>query len=95
MRQSGKRLIQTNDWYISGEIKTENNVEIDAQVKEKDEWKKDKRFSIYAKGQKTHPSYQDQRSLYLAFIQEFNRSNPDGILLKEGDALPSAYTTKQ
>lgn len=58
------------------------------------DWKKDGRFSAYAKGQKSHPQYNDQRSLWLTLMQEFNRENPDN-LLKEGDALPAAYTSKQ
>lgn len=43
-------------------------------------WKKDKRFEIYAKGDKNHPDYSKQRSLYLSKIQEYNEEHPENQL---------------
>lgn len=59
------------------------------------DWKKDQRFSVYASGDKSHKDYNNQKSLYLAMLQEFNRAGATEIELKPGDALPQAYTTKQ
>lgn len=59
-------------------------------------WKKDKRFSVYASGNKSDiKTYNNQRSLYLKLLEEFNINRSGSELLKEGDALPQAYTSKQ
>ena len=57
-------------------------------------WKQDQRFNIYAKGPNyaNDPEYNKQRGLYLTLIREFNNQNLTEIPLKEGDALPQAYT---
>ena len=57
-------------------------------------WKQDQRFNIYAKGPNyaNDPEYSKQRGLYWTLIREFNNQNLTEIPLKEGDALPQAYT---
>ena len=62
------------------------------------DWTKDKRFEIYARGDKSHPEYAKQRGHYLTMLHEFNQSGmrrEDGKLFVEGDALPQAYTVKE
>lgn len=56
------------------------------------DWKKDKRFSAYSKGLTNHTDYKNQKALYLRLLQEFNA---EGYNLKEGDALPKAYTNTE
>ena len=58
------------------------------------DWTKDRRFSEYAAGKTNSPKYDYQRALYLKFIEEFNATS-GGPGLKEGDALPYAYTPRQ
>lgn len=57
-------------------------------------WKKDKRFNVYSKGPtySNDPEYNKQRGLYLTLIREFNNQSLTEVPLKEGDALPQAYT---
>lgn len=58
------------------------------------DWRKDKRFSKYAKGDKSDlKEYQKQRSLYLSIMRMFNQEQ--GLNLSEGDNLPDAYTSAQ
>ncbi len=61
------------------------------------DFKKDKRFSVYSSGQTHHPKYKEQRSLYLANLEQLNREGfkKDGKILYEGDDLPRAYTSKE
>lgn len=63
------------------------------------DWKADKRFEVYHKGDKSHADYHKQRSLYLSMLNEFNqqmrREGSKETPLKEGDALPFAYTDKE
>ena len=42
-------------------------------------WKKDKRFSIYAQGEsmKNHPDYAKQKGLYRLKIREWNMDHPN------------------
>ncbi len=68
---------------------------VDGQLKY--DWRRDKRFSKYATGNKTDMAeYNNQRQLYLKFIEEFNKeTSVTGVRLKqlvEGDDLPRAYT---
>lgn len=56
------------------------------------DWTKDKRFSIYASGDKTNPKYDFQRALYLKFLEDFNSAGTESRNLQEGDPLPAAYT---
>lgn len=60
-------------------------------------WKKDKRFEHFAKGETTHENYLKEKNLYETMIEDFNTAgfrNEDGSLLdaKNLDALPQAYT---
>lgn len=58
------------------------------------DWTKDKRFSLYAKEDKSNiKEYNKQRSLYLSTLRMFNQEQ--GLSLVEGDALPDAYTNTQ
>lgn len=62
-------------------------------------WKKDKRFSVYASGDKSHADYNKQRALYLIHMKAFNdeilNTNSSDPILKEGDDLPRAYTNDE
>ena len=58
------------------------------------DWTLDKRFSKYAKNDTSNmEEYNKQRSLYLSTLRMFNQEK--GLTLKEGDALPDAYTNMQ
>lgn len=58
------------------------------------DWTLDKRFSVYAKNDKSDMKlYNKQRSLYLSLLRMFNAEQ--GTSLKEGDALPDAYTNQE
>lgn len=56
-------------------------------------WKKDKRFEIYAKGDKNHPEYSKQKGLYFMKISEWNQEHPDNRL-EYSDDLPSPYSNQ-
>jgi len=56
------------------------------------DWTLDKRFSEYAKGNTSHPDYNNQFSLYMAVLADFNK---EGYALTKGQALPYAYTGAQ
>jgi len=56
------------------------------------DWKIDKRFSEYAAGNTSHPEYNNQLSLYMAMLADFNK---EGFNLVKGQDLPYAYTSKQ
>lgn len=57
------------------------------------DWKKDKRYSEFAKGNKSHPEYNNQKSAYYAHLQQFNEEGYD-LKYNESnpEALPMAYT---
>lgn len=68
------------------------------------DWTKDKRFDVYARGDKSNPKYNEQKALYYQVAQEFVQEgaiNADGtefVLNKNLDKpnpLPRAYTNKQ
>lgn len=62
------------------------------------DWRKDKRFEVYAKGDKSNPLYSEQRGLYLAHLEDFNKSYVmagERKLLVEGDDLEMAYTSRE
>lgn len=62
------------------------------------DWKKDKRFSIYANGDTTNPKYNEQRALFTAISQQFvdeQVKNPDGSIYEFGQPLPYVYTNKE
>lgn len=62
------------------------------------DWKKDKRFEIYAKGETSNPKYLEQKTLYLKNLEEWNAQGyrkPDGTTLREGDDLPQPYTNRE
>lgn len=60
------------------------------------DWKKDGRFKNYfageASGNKNSKEYREERAMYLAMLDEWNKN---GKSLTEGDALPRAYTPKE
>ena len=59
-------------------------------------WKKDKRFSIYAQGEsmKNHPEYAKQKGLYRLKIREWNMDHPKNQLSYEDD-LPTPYSNQE
>lgn len=60
------------------------------------DWKKDKRFSIYAKGDTSNPKYNEQRAAWLSLINGFRNEFPD-MEFKESltQELPFPYLRKQ
>lgn len=66
-------------------------------------WKKDKRFEIYAKGDKSNPEYSKQKALYILKIKEWNQEHPEGIQDEDGnrrslsyeDDLPTPYSNQE
>lgn len=61
-------------------------------------WKKDKRFSIYAQGEsmKNHPEYSKQKGLYRLKIREWNKDHPkEDLQLSYTDDLPSPYSNQE
>lgn len=61
-------------------------------------FKKDKRFEAYVKGDMSDPRYLEQKTLYLKNIEEWNAqgyTKEGGSFLKEGDDLPHAYTNRE
>lgn len=57
-------------------------------------WKEDKRFSVYASRQTTHPEYSKQKSLYFSKIKEYNEEHPDKPLEFTDDLL-SPYSQRE
>lgn len=58
-------------------------------------WKKDKRFSVFAdKSKKGTEEYRKQQSLYMLHIQEWNRDHPEQIL-NYTDDLPTPYSDQE
>ncbi len=61
-------------------------------------WRKDKRFSIYAQGEsmKNHPEYAKQKGLYRLKIREWNKDHPrDDLQLSINDDLPTPYSNQE
>lgn len=56
-------------------------------------WRKDKRFEIYAIGDKNNPEYSKQKGLYIMKIQEWNQEHPDNKL-EYSDDIPSPYSNQ-
>lgn len=54
-------------------------------------WKKDKRFSIYASGDQTNPEYAKQKGLYIMKIKEWNQEHPNQSL-QYSDNLLTPYS---
>lgn len=62
------------------------------------DWTKDKRFDVYRSNDTNHKDYLYQKTLYLKYLEEFNRigfKKLDGTSYQEGDALPQAYPPKE
>ena len=59
-------------------------------------WKKDKRFSIFAQGEsmKNHPEYAKQKGLYRLKIREWNKDHPKHQL-ELTDDLPTPYSNQE
>ena len=58
-------------------------------------WKKDKRYSIYAdKSKKGTKEYEEQRIAYYNAIREYNKENPENTIGFDDD-LPVAYSNSQ
>lgn len=62
------------------------------------DFKKDARFSLYSKGDKSNlEEYHKQEALYIAIAEQFIRegaTNPDGSKFQFGQPLPMAYTSQ-
>lgn len=58
------------------------------------DWRKDKRFSVYASGNTNHPEYNKQKAFYMSMIRMFNTEDPS-LQLAYTDDLPDAYTFGQ
>lgn len=62
-------------------------------------WKKDKRFSLYANNDRSNMKlYNEQRSLYLSKIQEYNEEHPEAPLEYDDNNeihLPEPYSRKE
>lgn len=58
------------------------------------DWKKDKRFDVYATKQINHPEYKKQKALYLSKIREYNMEHPESPIEPDGD-LPTPYTDRE
>jgi hypothetical protein len=58
------------------------------------DFKKDKRFSLLSdpNANKNTEEYRKQRGLYTTMLEMFNQ---EGYNLKDGDALPKAYTNRE
>ncbi len=58
------------------------------------DWKKDKRFEAFAKGDKSDPKkYSEQMSLYYSAIRDWNSEHPDNVIEYTGD-LPMPYSNQ-
>lgn len=58
------------------------------------DWKKDKRFDVYATKQVNHPEYKKQKALYLSKIRKYNMEHPESPIEPDGD-LPTPYTDRE
>ena len=61
------------------------------------DWKKDRRFAIYASGDKSNPEYLKQKGAYFSAILEYNREHPESAIDPRNPEanLPSPYTNAQ
>lgn len=61
------------------------------------DWKRDKRFSVYASGDTNHKDYLKQKGAYYSAILEYNREHPESAisLVDPNAALPNPYTNAQ
>ena len=57
-------------------------------------WKKDKRFEIYAQELTSHPEYKKQKAAYFSAIRQYNSEHPDSPVDPE-EGLPSPYSDEQ
>ena len=61
--------------------------------------KKDKRFAVYFSGDTTNPKYDEQRTLFLKNIEEWNaqgyRKDDGSFLTEEDQFLPQPYTNRE
>ena len=57
-------------------------------------WRKDKRFSIYASGDESNPEYLKQKGAYFSAILEYNREHPESAIDPRSPEanLPNPYT---
>ena len=75
----------------------------DSKGRLKYDWKKDKRFDVYALGEtegmaKDPVKFKEQRGLYYALAEQLEKEHamkPDGSYFQVGDPLPKAYTNQQ
>lgn len=67
---------------------------LDDEHRLKYDWRKDKRFEVYASGDTTNPKYNEQKALYYSMIRAFNVES-SGKQLSYTDDLPDAYTPEQ
>lgn len=76
---------------------------VDSKNRLKYNWKNDKRFDVYALGEKEGMAkdpvkYKEQRGLYYAIAEQLEKEhalNADGTYFKFGQDLPKAYTNQQ
>ena len=61
------------------------------------DWKKDKRFSIYASGDKNNPEYAKQMGAYYNAVRDYNNDHPDSPISFDGNEtpLPEPYSQKE
>lgn len=52
------------------------------------DWKKDKRFSIYALGNKNNPEYAKQMGTYYNAVRAYNNDHPDSPISFDGNETP-------
>ena len=61
--------------------------------------KKDKRFEVYFSGDTSNPKYDEQRTLFLKNIEEWNaqgyRKDDGSFLTEEDQFLPQPYTNRE
>lgn len=61
------------------------------------DWKKDKRFSIYASGDRNNPEYAKQMGAYYNAVRAYNNDHPDSPISFDGNEtpLPEPYSQKE
>lgn len=67
------------------------------------DWRKDKRFQHFARGEKNNPAYNDERALYTAMLREFvekefkikDKETGEFRVITMEDELPEAFTQKE
>lgn len=79
------RCMQDGVWDALS-IDKDNNLSYD--------WKKDERFSIYAKGLTSNKEYKKQKARYFSAIRQYNEEHPDNPVDFE-DGLPEPYSNQQ